>query len=502
MLGVGHTTCPGQKPEVTKGANNLAGIAGIAQMGEPNRIKRALQQINHRSAGDISVTELPAATMGQITATVFHDSTGTETETVALDGSIYNWQELAPGAECPREAILQAYQKKGSDFVKDIDGPFAIAISTPEGLFLARDLVGITPLYYGICEGALCFASEVKALVNCAEEITAFPPGHYAEPGRDPVPFASLELQTPLDKPSQEIASELHDILANAVRKRIADCNAGCWLSGGLDSSVMTALASRDIAKMKTFAVGVAGSPDLEHARLVADFVGTDHHELVCTVDDMAQVLPEVIYHLESFDAPLVRSSITNYMVGKLSSEHVDVVLSGEGGDELFAGYEYLRSVEPSELPGELVDITTSLHNTALQRVDRCSSAHGLVARVGFLDREVIDYALQIPTDYKIYNNGGVVEKWILRRAVDGLLPEAVIERPKAKFWEGAGVTDLLAERANEVISDSSLAEERLLPDGSELRSKEELLYYRIFRECFGDLQNISFVGRTKEFSG
>lgn len=440
--------------------------------------------------------------MGQILSTVNQDDLTTETATVALDGSIYNWQELAPGAQTPREAVLRAFQEKGPDFVRDIDGPFAVAISTPEGLFIARDLVGITPLYHGTCDGVPCFASEIKALIDWADDIEAFPPGHYGVSGSEPVPFASLETKTPLDKTPEEIASELHDLLTDAVRKRVADCDAGCWLSGGLDSSVLTTLASREIPNMKTFAVGVEGAPDLEHARMVADFVGTDHHELVCTVNDMARALPEVIYHLESFDAPLVRSSLTNYMVGKLSSEHVDVVLSGEGADELFAGYEYLKSMKPSELPVELVEITSSLHNTALQRVDRCSSAQGLVARMGFLDRDVVDYALRIPTEYKIYTNGGVVEKWILRRAVDGLLPEEVIERRKAKFWEGAGVTDLLAERAEEVVSDSDFAKERILPDGSELRNKEELLYYRIFSECFGDLQDISFVGRTKEFSG
>jgi len=307
--------------------------------------------------------------------------------------------------------------------------------------------------------------------------------------------YFKLEKQTPLHKPPEEMAKELRRRLETSVEKRIGGTATGSWLSGGLDSSAMAALARKHMDELHTFAAGVPGAPDLEYAREAAEFIGSNHHEAVVTLGDMLVALPEVIYHLESFDALLVRSSITNYLVAKLASDYVEEVFSGEGGDELFAGYEYIKSLDPAMLADELIDITKRLHNTALQRVDRSASAHGMVAHVGILDPDVVDYAHKIPAEYKLRNG---VEKWIFRRAMDGELPERVLNRPKAKFWEGAGVGELLAQYADEHITDEEFAHERPLPNGWELNSKEELMYYRIFREHFGELEDLSWMGRTK----
>jgi len=181
--------------------------------------------------------------------------------------------------------------------------------------------------------------------------------------------------------------------------------------------------------------------------------------------------------------------------VAKAASDYVPAVFSGEGGDELFAGYEYLKSLDPGLLADELIDITGRLHNTALQRVDRSASAHGIVAHVPFTDPAVVDYALRILTEYKLRDG---IEKWILRRAIEGALPEPVLKRTKARFWEGAGVGDRLAQYADERIGDDEFLRERTLPNGWLLNSKEELMYYRLFREHFGDLDDLSWVGRTK----
>jgi asparagine synthase (glutamine-hydrolysing) len=207
------------------------------------------------------------------------------------------------------------------------------------------------------------------------------------------------------------------------------------------------------------------------------------------------KALLRVIYYLESFDAWLVRSSLLNFLVGRNAADFVPAVFSGEGGDELFAGYEYLKTLDASLLADELIDITSRLHNTALQRVDRCSTAHGLVAYVPFLDQSVVSYALRIPVRYKLF---GSTEKWILRQAMIGSLPDVVLNRPKAKFWQGAGVGELLALYAEERISDADFAQERCLTNGWLLNSKEELLYYRIFKEHFGNLSDLEWMGRTK----
>ena len=234
---------------------------------------------------------------------------------------------------------------------------------------------------------------------------------------------------------------------------------------------------------------------DLAFAKEVANHIGSVHHEVIVEFNEMISKLPEVIYHLESFDALLIRSSIINYIAAKAASDYVPEIFSGEGGDELFAGYEYIKSIPQNSIADELIDITGRLHNTAFQRVDRCASAHSTVPHVIFADPKVFNFVLSIPAKYKL-NNG--VEKWILRQAVKDALPSSVLNRTKAKFWEGAGVYELISDYASKKVTDKDLSTERILPNGWNLSSKEELLYYRIFKEHFGEASNYDWMGRTK----
>jgi asparagine synthase (glutamine-hydrolysing) len=478
---------------------SLAGIVGISASDRVEWAEAALTKIEHRGGAGRSVRSSADGTLGEVWPSAqdaWH--AGLDEQRLALDGEIYNWTDLAARSANPLAALSSAYEEKGPEFVGDLDGPFAVAIAGPQGLFLARDPLGRAPLYYGHCDRELYFASELKALLEQEGDISEFPPGHYYEPGEGLVRYGKIEKRPSLDLPEDKVAEELRGHLASSVAKRSCNGEVGAWLSGGIDSATMAALARCQLPRLQTFVAGVEGAPDLEYARAVAEFVGTEHHECTCSLREMLAILPDVIYHLESFDALLVRSSVTNFLVGRLASEHVAAVLSGEGGDELFAGYAYLKDLEMEEIPDELVDITRRLHNTALQRVDRCSASHGLVARTGFLDQEVVDYALRIPPEMKLRGEEDQVEKWILRRAMDGMLPRAVLTRTKAKFWEGAGVKGLLAAHAEETISDAEFAAERSLGGGITLNSKEELLYYRIFRDLFGADLDPALVGRTK----
>jgi asparagine synthase (glutamine-hydrolysing) len=275
----------------------------------------------------------------------------------------------------------------------------------------------------------------------------------------------------------------------------------GVSLSGGLDSSIVAAFARDVKEELNTFVVGVSGSTDLAMSKDVAKFLGTSHYHYEYTFNEMIEALPAVIYHLESFDAALIRSAIPNYFLAKLASDHVKVILTGEGADELYAGYEYLDPIDnPTTLQKELVTITGKLHNTNLQRADRMSMAYGLEARVPFLDKEFVDFSLSLPAEWKIRHKGWA-EKELLRKASKGLVPEKILKRPKKKFSDGAGSMDLLAEYANHRISDNEFLSHQNLITEAGLRSKEELFYFLIFQSFFGNRIPPSIVGRTRSIT-
>ena len=439
----------------------MSGIAGIAHPGKQSEVKIMLNKIAHRG----------------------HNAEIIETASVTLGGTWPNSQF----SDTKDLIHLSAAWDNPSD------GHFALVRGND--LLLKRGTLGVAPLYYGWTNaGLLCFASEVKGLLELTREVHELPPGHTFDGKRLRAYFKLQKLPSLKESPGV-ISQELFRKLETAIEKSENRGNLGAWLSGGLDSSVLAALACRYSQPFHTFTAGLPGAPDVTYAQIVAEFIRSEHHVLIVQTQDLLTVLPEVIYHLESFDAWLVRSSIMNYLVARIASDYVPEVVSGEGGDELFAGYDYLKLLNPANLLDELIDITSRLHNTALQRVDRCASAHGTVAHVVFLDPDVVDYALRIPVEYKLHDG---VEKWILRQVAADILPESIVNRPKAKFWQGAGVEDLLAQYAEQKISVSDFSQERYLPNGWLLNTKEELLYYRIYREYFGEFDDLSWMGRTK----
>ena len=458
----------------------MAGIAGIALPGRQQEVVQMLEKISHRGNDRAKMLEKRDVTMQAAWPEVQARPTPLSLQMNAV------WDGVS--APVPEPGSLSMRTE-----------PFALAAISADGLFLARDMLGVKPLYYGKLDGSLAFASEVKSLLTVTEDVHEFPPGTWYTPESGFKSFGKVKSGKLPYNDVDKIASELRLKLEQAIIRRAASDEMGTWLSGGVDSSAIAALARPHVRKLHSFVSGVEGAPDVDYGGQMAEFLGTEHHVLIVTLEDLLAALPEVIYHLESFDALLVRSSITNYLTSKMVSDYVGVVYSGEGGDELFAGYDYIKDLPTEKIPEECEDIVMRLHNTALQRVDRSAQAHGVVPFVPFTDREVVEYALSIPPEYKVYRGDGTaIEKWILRKAVEDTVPDAVLWRPKAKFWQGAGVQELLAEHAETIISDADFQHERLLPNGWRLNSKEELMYYRIFKEHFGELTQLDWMGRTK----
>lgn len=442
----------------------MAGIAGVLKKGQKQIVSLMLNHIRHRGNFNSEIVEFEDATIG------------------------INW--LSHENKSVTENLDQNIFMDGPGY-----GHYSKVVRLNGEWVIFRDELGVAPMYYTKSQnGTLYFASEVKALLVISNKINELQPGHTLTNETTGEYFHLLK-KTPSRQDPENLASELGKLLRNSIRRRISSEIFGSWLSGGLDSSTIAALAKPMIKTLHTFSGGLKNAPDLKFAKETADFIGSIHHEMIIKIPEVVKVLPEIIYHLESFDALLVRSSIVNYFVSRLASDYVGEVFSGEGGDELFAGYNYLKSIPLEKLDNELINLTKHLHNTALQRVDRSATAHGCTAHVVFVDSELFDFAMGIPVKYKLKDG---IEKWILRKSINGLLPDSVLTRTKAKFWEGAGIGELISEQASAKITDHDFKKDRYLKNGWVLNTKEELFYYRIFREVFGELEKLDWMGRTR----
>ncbi|MFD1362462.1 asparagine synthase B [Lentibacillus salinarum] len=435
-----------------------------------------------------------------------------QTKWIVADGVVYNHRELKrqlPDSitcqtESDIEVPLKLYEQEGPSAVKQLDGMFAfVIVDTESNTFMAaRDTLGAKPLYYGKDNaGNMMFASELKTLYMVTNDVHEFPSGHYYTPEEGFVMYRRIRQPV-----SQHIFSEnalpnmmegIRRYLEGAVRKQLmADVEVGVLLSGGLDSSLIALLAQENRKRkqpLKSFCVGSADSEDVKRARQVAGEIGSIHYEYIFDEHELVEHLPEVIYYLESYDSSLVRSAIPSYFVSRLAAEHgVKVILSGEGADELFSGYQYLKGINDTEkLNQELVRILNTMHNINLQRGDRMSMAHSVELRVPFLDLEFIEYALKIPAGLKL--NDDQIEKWILRKAFDGRLSDNIIWRDKAEFSEGSGALDILETYAENQFNDAELAHANA--ENEWVRSKQELLYYTIFKTYFPQQSVLSTVG-------
>ena len=437
-------------------------------------------------------------------------------QVLAVNGEIYNHQEIRrryagryefqTGSDC--EVILALYRDKGIGFLEDLSGIFAFVLYDEERdeFLIARDPIGVIPLYIGYDnDGTVYVASELKALEGQCEHYEPFLPGHYywsKEPGmkryyqRDWFEYESV-------KDNEACVDAIHDALEDAVRRQLmSDVPYGVLLSGGLDSSVISAIAqkfsehriednSRTRAywpRLHSFAVGLKGAPDLAKARLVADHIGTVHHEINYTIQEGLDAIRDVIYYIETYDVTTVRASTPMYLLARvIKSMGIKMVLSGEGADEIFGGYLYFHKAPSArDFHEETVRKLSKLHLYDCLRANKSLSAWGVEGRVPFLDKEFLDVAMRTNPEAKMCP-GKTIEKKIVREAFADLLPEEVAWRQKEQFSDGVGYSwiDTLKAITTAAVTDEQMAHAAERFPINPPKNKEEYYYRSIFAEHF-----------------
>ena len=432
---------------------------------------------------------------------------------ICYDGQMGNFPRLArdAGVEtavfAEEETALGLYRRDGTDFLKLLDDTiFALVISDGDDFLAARDLLGIKTLFYGSKDDTVYFASELKALAGITDDLHEFPAGHYMDRSLRPRPFAELPAQPP--QPQEQdvgrMVARVRELIRHSVRTRVDfRVPTASLLSGGMDSSVISYEANLWLREhtgrnetLRTYAIGMGDGTDIHNARLMARFLGTGHKELIVELEEVLEAIPEVIYYLESFDPSLVRSSVSNFLISRYAArDGYELLLSGEGGDEVFCGYLYLKDYPPEKLFEEQMRCLGFLHSNASLRLDRMNQSHSVKVVAPLISGELLNYAMTIPPECKQRPEGDTkVEKWIFRKAYEDDLPETITNRLKQEFSQGSGAAGLLPTHFEKVISDQELKEAQA--SYPVVRSKEELHYFRLFTEHFGDGDAAKTVGQ------
>lgn len=437
-------------------------------------------------------------------------------QVLAVNGEIYNHQDIRrryagkyqfqTGSDC--EVILALYRDKGIDFLEDLSGIFAFALYDAERdeFLIARDPIGVIPLYIGFDDdGKVYVASELKALEGQCDRYEPFLPGHYywsREPGmkryykRDWFSYDAV-------KDNSASVADIHDALEAAVKRQLmSDVPYGVLLSGGLDSSVISAIAEKFSERriedndkerawwprLHSFAVGLKGAPDLAKAKLVADYIGTVHHEINYTIQEGLDAIRDVIYFIETYDVTTVRASTPMYLLARvIKSMGIKMVLSGEGADEIFGGYLYFhKAPSPKAFHEETVRKLSKLYMYDCLRANKSLSAWGVEGRVPFLDKEFLDVAMRTNPEAKMCP-GKTIEKRIVREAFANMLPDEVAWRQKEQFSDGVGYSwiDTLKKITSDQVSDEQMAHAAERFPINPPRNKEEYYYRSIFAEHF-----------------
>ncbi len=435
---------------------------------------------------------------------------------LAVNGEIYNHVELKNNlkqdyefltkSDC--EVILALYREKGIDFLDDLNGIFAFALYDKEKdvYLIGRDHIGIIPLYMGWDQyGNFYVASELKSLEGVCSKIEEFPPAHYlySKDGEVKSWYQRDWMNYDNVKNNTSNVNELKEAMEAAVHRQLmSDVPYGVLLSGGLDSSVTSAIAKKFAAKrieskdtkeawwpqLHSFVIGLDGSPDLVAARKVADHIGTIHHEIHYTIQEGLDAIRDVIYHLETYDVTTVRASTPMYMLARvIKSMGIKMVLTGEGADEMFGGYLYFhKAPNAEEFHKELLRKISKLHLYDCLRANKSLAAWGVEGRVPFLDKEFLDVAMRMSPEDKMIKDGKM-EKWLIRKAFENELPESVVWRQKEQFSDGVGYgwIDTLKDIASKEVTDEQLINAKFRFPVNTPQSKEEYVYRTIFSEFF-----------------
>jgi asparagine synthase (glutamine-hydrolysing) len=489
----------------------MCGIAGCVGVNDVPTVNRMLDALPHRGPNDRGIHVHQSGVYGHTRLSIVDVARGHQpilandgSTGIICNGEVYNFRKLRTrlspkyrfSTKSDTEVILHLYQEKGPACVKELDGMFAFAVFDGEDFMMARDPIGIKPLYYGRQNGNLFFSSELGAMTLAGvDEVHEFPAGTYFTPEEGFVPYYQVPpIEDHLLTDVEETCRLVREAFIRAVKKRLLadpEVPVGSFCSGGLDSSLVAAIAGEEIPHLHTFVVGMEDengdvSDDVKAARIAARHIGSTHHELLFTEDEYYEALPKVIKKLESYDPSLVRCAVPCYFTCKLAADYVTVVLTGEGADELFTGYHYMKHFPFDKLNMEARRLIGNVHNVNLQRADRMGMLFSLELRVPFFDVAMVDLSMKIPPALKIReHNGAKIEKWILRKAFEGTgyLPDEILWRYKVQYTQGAGCESLGEQMAEKQMSDEEY--ERIKAENPQaiINSKEAAFYFKIFRK-------------------
>ncbi|MGD2126721.1 MAG: asparagine synthase B [Desulfobacteraceae bacterium] len=489
----------------------MCGIAGCIGKADIQTVNRMLDALPHRGPNDRGIhchgdsvfghTRLSIVDVAYGHQPILADGGGSG---IICNGEIYNFRRLRTRlspeyrfrTNSDTEVILHLYREKGPECVEELDGMFAFAIFDGDEFMLARDPIGIKPLYYGYYNDRLYFTSELGAMTLAGvEEVHEFPAGHYYTPKDGFVQYYQTpEVEDHLLTDIEETSDLIRKTFLRAVKDRLLadpEVPVGSFCSGGLDSSLVAAIAADEIPHLHTFVVGMRDengnlSDDLKASRIAAKHIGSTHHELLFTEEEYHEALPTVIRKLETYDPSLVRCAVPCYFTCKLAADYVTVVLTGEGADELFTGYHYMKHFPFDKLNMEARRCIGNVHNINLQRADRMGMLFSLELRVPFFDVAMVDLSMKIPPELKIReHHGAKIEKWILRKAFEntGYLPDEILWRYKVQYTQGAGCESLGEKMAEKALSEEDVERIKAENPKAVINSKEAAYYFEIFRQ-------------------